>query len=194
MRKGLRGGSLGRWFEQLCRIEYNSLDEIACAGGSRLKPEILPKMGGVYAFWWTGNHSKLHERNKVLEISGPAKKCIRLEIDDEWLGIDTGLPVPLYVGKTASGIQKRIGLHLMLGKIKLGTDGFSRFRPTTSCQLRSGIDHLFPHVSDTRELMLRNVGLSFVRLDGDHEAANRFYLEDMAIGLMRPPFNVDVER
>jgi len=42
--------------------------------------------------------------------------------------------------------------------------------------------------------MLKNVGLSFVRLDGDGEAANRFYLEDMAIGLMRPPFNVDVER
>jgi len=82
----------------------------------------------------------------------------------------------------------------MLGKQKLGADGASRLRPTTTCQLRSGIDHLFPRAPNTRELMLKNVGLSFVRLDGDGEAANRFYLEDMAIGLMRPPFNVDVER
>ena len=42
--------------------------------------------------------------------------------------------------------------------------------------------------------MLGNVGLSYVLLDGPIHAANRFYLEDMAIGLMRPPLNVDVER
>ena len=42
--------------------------------------------------------------------------------------------------------------------------------------------------------MLDNIGLSYVILDGDKNAANRFYLEDLAIGLMRPPFNVDIER
>jgi len=43
-------------------------------------------------------------------------------------------------------------------------------------------------------LVLDNIGLSFVELDGDTHAGNRFYLEDLAIGLMRPPFNVDIER
>jgi hypothetical protein len=43
-------------------------------------------------------------------------------------------------------------------------------------------------------LILENIGLSYVSLDGDANAANRFYLEDLAIGLMRPPFNVDIER
>jgi hypothetical protein len=42
--------------------------------------------------------------------------------------------------------------------------------------------------------VLESVGLSPVKLDGDENAASRFYLEDMAIGLMRPPLNVDVER
>ena len=42
--------------------------------------------------------------------------------------------------------------------------------------------------------MLDNIGLSYVILNGDENAANRFYLEDLAIGLMRPPFNVDIER
>ena len=48
--------------------------------------------------------------------------------------------------------------------------------------------------SDTRSLNLQNVGMSFVELHGDDHAANRFYLEDMAIGLMRPPLNIDIER
>ena len=42
--------------------------------------------------------------------------------------------------------------------------------------------------------MLNNVGLSYVLLDGDEHAAHRFYLEDLAIGLMHPPFNIDIER
>jgi hypothetical protein len=42
--------------------------------------------------------------------------------------------------------------------------------------------------------VLDSVGISFVELHGDEHAANRFYLEDLAIGLMRPPLNVDIER
>ena len=53
---------------------------------------------------------------------------------------------------------------------------------------------MFPEERDTRSLVLDNIGLSFVKLDGDKHAANRFYLEDLAIGLMRPPLNVDIER
>jgi hypothetical protein len=60
--------------------------------------------------------------------------------------------------------------------------------------LRAGVEHLFPRELDSRTLILENVGLSYVLLDGDAHAANRFYLEDLAIGLMRPPFNVDIER
>ena len=49
-------------------------------------------------------------------------------------------------------------------------------------------------MAGTRSLVLDNIGLSLVTLDGDDHAANRFYLEDLAIGLMRPPFNLDIER
>jgi len=59
---------------------------------------------------------------------------------------------------------------------------------------RPGIEHLFPRMPKTQDLMLDNVGLSWVALDGDDHAANRFFLEDLAIGLMRPILNVDVER
>lgn len=78
--------------------------------------------------------------------------------------------------------------------LPLGEGPAKQRRPTTSCQLRAGVEHLFPRERDTRSLVLKNVGLSFVVLHGDDHAANRFYLEDMAIGLMRPPLNVDIER
>jgi len=59
-------------------------------------------------------------------------------------------------------------------------------RAHTTCQLRAGVEHMFPDEADPRTLILENVGLAVVELDGDYHAANRFYLEDLAIGLMRP--------
>lgn len=75
-----------------------------------------------------------------------------------------------------------------------GGDAKKAQRPTTSCQLRGGVEHLFPDLEDTRTLILDNIGLSYIELSGDANAANRFYLEDLAIGLMHPPLNVDIER
>lgn len=123
---------------------------------------------------------------------------MHLEVDEEWLGLDADLPVPLYVGKNAQSLSSRVGQHLLLGTPgrviprKLGTQRHKP--PTTSCQLRSGIEHFFLRADDPIELVLSNVGLSYVILDGDLNGANRFYLEDLAVGLMRPPINVDIER
>jgi len=122
---------------------------------------------------------------------------VQLKIDNEWLGLDTDLPVPLYVGKSANSMAKRIGQHLRLSERRMlpfGGGAAKHRRPTTSCQLRAGVEHFFPQERHTRTLILENIGISYVILHGDDHAANRFYLEDLAVGLMRPPFNVDIER
>ena len=195
----VQGGSLGRWFEQLCRIKYCHLSQATASNCRKLKADKLPRKGGVYAFWWTGSRHMIESEscNRLLALHGPGGRRVQIEMDDAWLGLDTDLPIPLYVGKNAGSIAKRIGQHLRLGDERMlplngGTD--KQTRPTTTCQLRAGIEHMFPQERDTRTLILENVGLSYVILDGDAHAANRFYLEDLAIGLMRPPFNVDVER
>jgi len=129
-------------------------------------------------------------------LKGPGGKDVLLHINDDWLGLRTDLPIPLYVGKTAAGLRNRINQHLLLARQRIlprGQGAAKAKAPTTSCQLRAGIEHLFPDSPDTREIVLQNVGLSYVELDGEKHAANRFYLEDMAIGRMRPPFNVDIE-
>ena len=195
----VHGGSLGRWFEELCRIRCRRLADAVAENGTRVLRGRLPAHGGVYAFWWIGSVRLLQSRrcNRRLTLVGPGKRPVALEIDNEWLGLRTKLPIPLYVGKSAAHIGKRVGLHLMLSKKRILRPGRGSSKakpPTTSCQLRAGIEHLFPDDQDTRTILLENVGLSFVDLHGDLNAANRFYLEDLAIGLMRPPLNVDVER
>jgi hypothetical protein len=132
-----------------------------------------------------------------LILKGPKGRSVELAFNREWLGIEAGAPVPLYVGKTTAGLRKRIPQHFMLGSkriLPLGGSGKKAKPPTRSCQLRAGIEHRFPPEKDSRRLILENIGLSDVGLDGDLHAANRFYLEDLAIGLMRPLLNVDVER
>ena len=197
----VHGGSLGRWFEELCRIKLPQLAEAVTSTSAKtmIKPRSLPTEGGVYAFWWTGKSRLLRSPtcNRQFVLVGPQGREVTLKLDDKWLGLSTNLPLPLYVGKTVSGISQRVGKHLMLGSKRILdlNNGPKKVKaPTTSCQLRAGIEHLFSRTEDTRKLVLNNVGLSYVILDGDEHAANRFYLEDLAIGLMRPPLNVDIER
>ena len=199
MASSIAGGSLGRWFEQLCRIRHQTLRAIVTKRNEALAPRALPAHGGVYVFWWTGELSMLSapDCNRDLILVGPKSRSVHLNINDDWLGLSTSLPVPLYVGKNADSIASRIGKHLRLKDVRmlpLGGGPNKAERPTTSCQLRAGVEHLFPKCCDSRSLILDNIGLSFVEMDGDDHAANRFYLEDLAIGLMRPPFNVDIER
>lgn len=198
----VHGGTLGRWFEELCRIKHVTLSEIVASRKDkyRLRTGILPKKGGIYAFWWTGSTDILRSRrfNRHINLHGPGGRSVELLIDNEWLGLAANLPIPLYVGKNAQDISSRIRQHLLLRtskRILPATIGATRHKaPTTTCQLRAGIEHLFLRVKNPIEFITSNVGLSYVILDGDKNAANRFYLEDLAVGLMRPPINVDVER
>ncbi len=201
MRASLDGGSLGRWFEQLCRIRHAQIREMTVRNGTRLRNDDnrLPDCGAIYTFWWTGSGKMLRSKHcrRDLILKCPRGKDVLLHINDDWLGLRTNLPIPLYVGKTAAGLRRRVSQHLLLSRphiLPRGRGAAKAKPPTTSCQLRAGIDHLFPDIRDTREIVLQNVGLSYVELDGEKHAANRFYLEDMAIGRMRPPLNVDIER
>ena len=192
-------GTLQRWYEHLCRIEHPVLRPLINTKLTGLRPNALPAAGGVYCFWWTQSLDMLRGPgcNRDIELVGPGKRPVEIRIDDEWLGIAADLPIPIYVGKTADSLAKRVGQHLRIKDTRT-TPRFTGIqkqrRPTTSCQLRAGVEHFFPRMEDTRSLLLDNIGLSFVRLNGDEHAANRFYLEDLAVGLMRPALNIDIER
>ncbi len=192
-------GTLLRWFEELCRIKHQKLGDIVRKSQRGLEGGHIPPKGGVYAFWWTGPPWRFRSKQfqRVIHLYGPGGISVPIAIDTEWLGLDARLPVPLYLGKTTSGLNRRVGQHL-----KLKTDQLLKTykgkkkapAPTTSCQLRAGVERLFPTNPDSRKLVLENVGLSYVLLDGPGHAVNRFYLENLAIGMMQPPLNIDVER
>lgn len=192
-------GSLARWLEALSRIQIPALRRVYDAKRRRLDTTQLSDEGGVYCFWWTGAAEQLFgdAATRDLELIGPARSPVPVRFDEEWLGAAAGQPIPLYVGKTSKGVRGRVKQHLLLGKSRILpklTNTLKHKRPTTTCQLRSGIDQLFPQSDDTEPLVLDNIGLSYVPLPGAVNAANRFYLETLAIGSMRPPLNIDVER
>lgn len=159
------------------------------------------EQGGIYAFWWLNNSTESLKpflgQNCSRKYSLKGKKMIGLnglddyhqieiEITDKWLSLYKG-DIPLYVGKSAESILKRMALHLQINKTKY-------VGKSTSDQLRRGIERLFPGEPNTAGLIVNHVGYSFIPLHGQDEVVNRFYLEDYAIGRLQPLFNIDVER
>ncbi|MBL8992186.1 MAG: hypothetical protein JNM63_02520 [Spirochaetia bacterium] len=104
--------------------------------------------------------------------------------------------VCLYVGKSTD-IRIRFGLHLKrksLGRLHTIPKSNRKQKPaTTTCQLRHGIEHLFPDEPDPLGLIGKYVGYSFEPFGAD-EIAERFYRENLLIGTLKPWFNVDSER
>jgi hypothetical protein len=181
--------------EDLTKLQINSLKEI-CPNQISINSKELPEEGGIYAFWWVGDKKYFYETiNRKLIISTIKKRKLEIEISDEWLdSFDNH--ICLYVGKTSS-IAGRIGKHLMLSEARhynCGEEIFNQPKKTTSGQLRRGMEELFFEEKDVRKLMLESIGLSYLTLKGDENAANRFYLEDRAIGQFFPIINIDVER
>jgi hypothetical protein len=150
-------------------------------------------------FWWREPVAQFFAalQNRVLHFHGPNGVPLAWEITLAQLHkAENGL-LPLYVGKNASNIARRIGLHLKLKTPRTVAAALVNGvceRLTTSCQVRDRLDRLFPNIADTRPLALDNLALSYVRVDGNGGFVERFFLEDLAVGTLRPIFNVDSER
>lgn len=158
-----------------------------------------PDFGGVYVFWW--RHSVEHFldaiQNPELHFSGPGEIQLTHRISSSNLVVADNGRLPLYVGKSASNIAKRVGLHLTLGTARSVSEEAAyglADRRRTSCQIRDRLDRLFPSENDMRDIAIENLSLSYLRLDGEGKFVDRFYLEDLAIGELRPLFNLDSER
>ena len=158
-----------------------------------------PSFGGVYVFWWREAPEQFLQslQNRHLHFHGPNGVRLDWEITFDSLRVAENGLLPLYVGKNASDIAKRVGLHLKLKTSRTvpaeAVNGVCA-RMTTSCQVRDRLDRLFPNIPDTRSLALDNLALSYVQLQGAGAFVERFYLEDHAVGAFRPIFNVDSER
>ena len=98
----------------------------------------------------------------------------------------------------STNIKKRFGLHIKrgsMGRLHETLPNNYKAKPkTTSCQLRHGIEHIFPDEADPLSLIFNSVGFSFRTDFDDNPIAERFFEEDRLIGLWRPWFNIDSER
>lgn len=171
----------------LCK-EVIPLRDIYKNNRNNLKP-----IGAVYSFWWIGDKKFLSNKaRKKITLKGPGGRLVELEYK---MWFPQELPyTSLYVGK-ATKLKSRISQHLLLkspGRVHPKPRNHEKVKPkTTSCQLRAGIEHIFPDESKPRDFILDNMGLSFSAID---TVSRRFYLEDFVIGYFKPWFNLDCER
>lgn len=155
----------------------------------------LPDGPGVYAFWWMRPKVELMTANRHIVLAGPGKRPVDVEYRDWW---PKELVHPcLYVGKTTN-LRRRFGLHIMrdsVGRLHAPHPKNLKAKPrTTSCQLRFGIEHLFPNDTSPLDIIFRAVGFSYNTSFEDNAIAERFYEEDRLVGFFRPWFNIDSER
>lgn len=159
----------------------------------------LSNQPALYIFWWIGDKALIKEDRRIIQLKGPKEEGN----NHKWITVnwnfpdDSDIPIPLYVGKTTN-LKQRISQHLRLKSesheinetcIKKGS------AKTTSCQVRYGLDYLFPNRDDLIPFISDKVGLSYlVTGNADQDVVDRFYQEDLLIGLLKPWFNVDTER
>ncbi len=159
------------------------------------RPSSLPEGPGVYAFWWIGDRTTLMASNRTVILKGPNEVRVCVEYRD-WWPKDLVYPC-LYVGKSTN-IRKRFGLHIKrksLERLHAPHPEHHKATPnTTSCQLRWGIEHIFPNESNPLNVILDSVGFSYRTDFPDNAIAERFFEEDRLVGNWRPWFNIDSER
>lgn len=155
----------------------------------------LPEISGIYAFWWMGPKSKLLSANRHIFLKGPKGRIVKVEYGDWW---PTELKYPcLYIGKSTN-IKNRFSMHIKRGspgRLHEALPDNRKAKPcTTSCQLRFGIEHVFPREGNPLEMIFNNVGFSYKTDFKKNAIAERFYEEDRLVGVWRPWFNIDSER
>ncbi|WP_374090322.1 hypothetical protein [Methylomicrobium lacus] len=174
----------------------NMKDSIQSVGDLlAITPNKIPAGPGVYAFWWIGDRETLLTSNRTVVLKGPNEVRVTVEYREWW---PAELPYPcLYVGKSTN-IRKRFGLHIKRkspGRLHESHPDHHKATPnTTSCQLRWGIEHIFPNEPNPLNVILNSVGFSYRTDFFDNAIAERFFEEDRLVGTWRPWFNIDSER
>ena len=155
----------------------------------------LPSRPGVYAFWWIGERQQLLNSNRHIILKGPREQPVEVEYRDWWPN-DLIYPC-LYVGKSTN-IHRRFSLHLKRGspgRLHEAHPENHKAKPnTSSCQLRWGIEHIFPDEQNPLMLINTSVGFSYRDDFNANAIAERFFEEDRLVGTWRPWFNIDSER
>src|ERR1017187_10892010 len=129
------------------QIQMHKLESIRRVGQIFVGRSIeLPERRGVYVFWWVGPRADLMAANRHIVLKGPGERPVDVEYRDWW---PEELVYPaLYVGKTTNG-RKRFSLHIKRdcqGRLHQAHPEHVKAKPnTTSCQLRFGIEHVFPN-------------------------------------------------
>lgn len=161
--------------------------------------QFIPKTGGLYMFWWSGEIELLLKKIKthkhVLKGKQTEEEMVNIKFNNDWINMATkGKKICLYIGKTTN-LQQRITSHVKPETKDIwGNIGFESGRkPNTVSQMRSGIEKIFKE-KEGLDIVLKNVSFCYLEINGVSNCVNRFYLEDLFVGTYFPLLNIDIER
>jgi hypothetical protein len=169
-------------------------------GNYQQKDKKSLEYGGVYSYWWATDPERFYEmleKTNQITLFGKQEKGKAVEVDvefnKEWVsGATHEGAILLYVGRSTN-IGNRMTGHIRPQTPSLKSDSENNRKPNTVSQLRYGLERLFK-IDDARELIMKYVHLSTVKLCGYDSSVERFYLEQAAIGNLYPLLNIDIER
>ena len=177
-------------------LDFNAskpLSHFVIFNGNRIRYTNTPENEkGLYAFWLMNSDGIAEKLNRFLKIKGPGNVLYSFTWD--W-NVDEKY-ILVYVGKTTT-FRSRLSQHLRLKTFNwiIPKNKTSPYKPATSCQLRTGIEHLLTAKNQPNnrglDFIKEKIRVSYIPLDG---LGNRFFAEDLAIGKGKPWFNVDSER
>lgn len=159
------------------------------SSGKREKyTKIVSERECIYAFWLNNEDNIIRELNTKFSVLGVNQFCQ----DVAWNWHLNDNQILLYVGKTTN-FKKRMKKHLMLGtKHWEQNEDNTLYKKSTACQLRAGIEKL---IQDTGlksfDFMNERISVTCVEMDN---FIDRFFAEDLAVGMGKPWFNIDSER
>lgn len=159
----------------------------------------IPEVGGIYLFWWSGEKDLFLQNIKTHKHLIKGKQTEEEKVDirftEQWIEMATfSDKICLYVGKTTN-LKQRISSHIKpkTQNIWGDTQFDSGRKPNTTSQMRIGVEKIFKNKAGL-EIILSNVSVSYLELDGIKHCVNRFYLEDLSVGTYFPLLNIDIER
>ena len=103
-------------------------------------------------------------------------------------------------GQNAAGIRNRVSTSDPCWQSTAGSTLGSKVnrrkptRPRRPSPVKGRMEYLFYTCEDTRDWFMEHVGDDLRSTGRAGQPVNRFYLENLAIGMLRPVFNLDVER
>ncbi len=129
-----------------------------CAGSTK----FIRGKSAYYVLWWTGDKNFLHDAWQTYQQNHPEEAKIANDacLNDGHQHLNNSQYKPLFAGLTEN-LSKRISTHMKLGMDGRLSNKITGQQAKHHHQLRLGLEALFPHEFEPKQLIFHHVGVTY---------------------------------